>query len=106
MKTAKKRVMVSVLAALGIVASSMTGALAWTNSTQITCTSSTGWQIHIKSSTTGSRYDTITRNGTPTVYLVTSTTGTWIHKTGHSIADKVEVSAGTVAASSRYCGTA
>lgn len=105
MKTAKKRVIVSVLAALGIVASSMTGALAWTSTAPITCTSSTGTQIHIRSTTTGARYDTVTRSGAAVVYPVTAVAGTFINKTAKSVADRVDVSAGTVTATSRYCGS-
>ena len=102
--TSKRTLITSALAAVLVLAPATT-ALAWTNSSAISCTTSTGWQIHIKASTSGYRYDTVVKNGVATTFILGNGGGTVTNKTGKSLADKVSVSAGSVSSASRYCGT-
>lgn len=99
------------LAATTVAASALllgaSGAFSWTNSGDISCTSSTGWQVHIYSRTTGYTYDRLT-NGSGTFvwdlgYRANSSVDL---ATGKSNASSVSVSAGTVWSASRACGTA
>lgn len=94
------------LAVAGVIGAAGS-ASAWTNSADISCHTSTGWQIHIYSQTTGYTYDRLTWGSTYVWDLGYRTSGTVAHvKTAKADASSVSVSAGTVYAASRSCGTA
>ncbi len=101
-----RAVPVAVASGLLVVAGA-TGAFAWTNSTAISCHSSTGWQIGISARTVGVRYDTVfTAGGVQPILVGEMPAGyTVIDKTGISDASSVSVSAGTVYSASRSCTT-
>jgi len=81
-------------------------ASAWTNSSAISCHSSTGWQIHIYSKTSGYTYDRLTWGSTYVWDLGYLTSNVTAHvKTAKADASSVSVSAGTAFSASRSCGT-
>ncbi|WP_150118263.1 hypothetical protein [Cellulomonas sp. B6] len=92
------------LVAVAMVVIPVAAAQAWTGSS-ITCTSSTGWQIHIKATTTGVRYDKVVNGSAQSSYDLGYINGTYTNKTGKSVATSVSVSGGTVSNASRFCGT-
>lgn len=104
-----RRGLAAIGASLALVIGTAVGASAWTNYGDIACTSSTGWQIHIKSYTKGDlRHELVTPGGALNYWRYPSSSSyvTRVNKTGNTHATQVSVLADYFSSASRYCGTA
>ncbi|WP_150104758.1 hypothetical protein [Cellulomonas gilvus] len=103
-----KRAALALIASAALIVGSAVGASAWTNSADITCTSSTGWQVHIKTYSWGDTYhELVTPEGARYGWRYANGLAykTRTTKTAKQMATSVTVIADDLASASRYCGT-